>query len=426
MIMNRGYENTRRGRGALAVVAVCGWACFVLTGASAPAAAAGANEEASAELRAVVKIVTDGDATPEADVLMLLGDAAVATEGAHIFMLAGPTAEEGSSGRFVQTWVSRPGEAQLAAFAERFPAADLDGDGKVSVQERDAFLAAMALAAPQQVLERFPHADRNGDGVLDADEAARLVTGALAPAEGMPTIEAIRLSKEHGESHPAGAHLLLEADSDPETAGDSVKMKVTLREDGDGTQRKEVVVRARPLGSDDARVEKSMEWIDKDGIRRQAQVRSMGPHPQIAPLVLAAQWIPENVAAAPTRDEAAALLAMVERAPLDFFLELNPAADLDGDGVLTAQERDEYLAKQMAEMRARLLERHPEADADGDGVLTQEEMKAYFARRRGMDGVFEMLDDEGGVRILKLRRNGAEASGSIRIEMEVVKPDEEE
>lgn len=70
----------------------------------------------------------------------------------------------------VARYVPLAGETPLRVFQERHPEADTDGDGKVTVAERDAFMEAKMAQVRQEILAKHPSADLDGDGVLSVDE----------------------------------------------------------------------------------------------------------------------------------------------------------------------------------------------------------------------------------------------------------------
>ncbi|MFO0839771.1 MAG: M56 family metallopeptidase [Phycisphaerae bacterium] len=70
----------------------------------------------------------------------------------------------------VAKMVSLVSDAPLAAFLEQNPKADTNGDGKLTAEERSAFLKEKMTAMHRRLLEKFPAADLNGDGELSPDE----------------------------------------------------------------------------------------------------------------------------------------------------------------------------------------------------------------------------------------------------------------
>jgi beta-lactamase regulating signal transducer with metallopeptidase domain len=166
------------------------WTAFVLGGAASARAVEDDKKTQTAEQTVQTIVVTSCEGGADGDVLLR----ALPIDGADPIFLFGPgiagqvgpdcyvfsQSEFSDSGTpRITAFVAHTaiGEAALARFAERYPAADADGDGKVSRAEHDAYLVALALSDPAAVLAQYPKADRNGDGKLDDEEAARLVTG---------------------------------------------------------------------------------------------------------------------------------------------------------------------------------------------------------------------------------------------------------
>jgi|GEM_PF-1661652 len=63
---------------------------------------------------------------------------------------------------------------------ERFPKADVDGDGTLSDAEWTQFASEKRDQILSRVLQRFPDADTDGDGVLGAEELAALKAAQMA------------------------------------------------------------------------------------------------------------------------------------------------------------------------------------------------------------------------------------------------------
>ena len=78
-----------------------------------------------------------------------------------------PATEEGAKDRAVQLY-------NLVAEHE---AADFNGNGELSYLEKDTFLVALAMQAPEAFLAEFPYADRNHSGNLDILEANDVIRG---------------------------------------------------------------------------------------------------------------------------------------------------------------------------------------------------------------------------------------------------------
>lgn len=138
-------------------------------------------------------------------------------------------------------------------------------------------------------------------------------------------------------------------------------------------------------------------------------------------------WLIENIDATPSSADVRRYLPVAEAVPLRVFLEANPKADRNGDGVLTAEERDEYMARHQTAMRSRILEKHPDADANGDGVLTDDEMRTFFQRRLprpNADGdILNVVPPGGGAKRVMIRQVAPSTEGAT-VEVEVLDVDD--
>jgi len=226
----------------------------------------------------------------------------------------------------------------LAKFAEDHPTADADADGQVSQTEHGAYLVALAMSDPKAVLKKYPKADRNEDDALDAIEAARLVQGG---GEERMVLRADRPQ--------AGTRVVVRKEADAKGKSEEKAEKRVMRGGGGAVM----------LG----------------GAGGSMMVGAPG---LVSP---AGKWLLRNVSATPSTSDVARFIPAVKQAPLVAFLERNPDADANGDGKLTAEERDAYLERMRVRFRAKMLERHPEADENGDGVLTEEELRNYWKNR---------------------------------------------
>lgn len=364
MIMDS--KRTRWMRGSRCVPAIAllaAWAAFALSGAKAADEAkpqtAGQKEEGKSDGKEgqtktiVVTKVADSDSDADVDKAIeeALKDlepamrekikAQMAREGgkgmAHRVMLHRTHAGKGGAPRIAMLGVSLD-EPDMAEFAKSHPTADADGDGKVTRQEHDAFVIAVAMTDTAAVLAKYPGADRNKDGQLDANEIARWTL--LGGQQECATFVAA------GEA-PA--------------AGQAVKQ-----------QRMEVnVVRRAKINVNGGKFEMPM------------------PMP---PASAHGKWIVENIKAEPAAAEVARFVSLVEETPRVAFLETHPEADADKDGKLTDDERDQFMHGQMSKW---MLEAHPELDVNKDGVLSHEEMAALHGKG-GMMKVLKVKTRIGG------------------------------
>jgi beta-lactamase regulating signal transducer with metallopeptidase domain len=211
-----------------------------------------------------------------------------------------------------------PTEQQLAEFLTAHPTADANGDGKLSQAERSAYFAALAMHDSTATMQQFPKADTNADGQLSADEAAQLVTGGMF----MRRIEG-----------PRGA-------------------------DGAKVCQEDVII---------ARFDR------RDG--KAAPIEPPGNPEETA------AWLLANVNYAPPATEVAQYVEAVESAPFAAILKRHPEADTDGDGKLSAAEREVFFKTDHQRIDAMLLKHFPEADTNGDGVLSRDEIRAIKGRR---------------------------------------------
>src|SRR5262249_34837711 len=95
----------------------------------------------------------------------------------------------------------------------------------------------------------------------------------------------------------------------------------------------------------------------------------------------AATWLLDNINVEPSANEVAQMVIVVEQAPLAMILKEHPEADTNGDGKLSAEEHEAFMAKEHEHMSAMLLKHFPEADTNGDGVLSDEEIRAIKGHR---------------------------------------------
>lgn len=428
MILDTHASRSRHpGRAGLAGAALLGWSALSLTGATAPTDPPAANAPQSAGGGTVVARSLSEECGPP-DFLWLMGPdcppEAAGNKACHFF-IATDDSQNGESDHFAALWVMPPSESQLSEFGAAYPAADLDANGAVTAVERDAYLAAMALASPQAVLTQFPRGDLNGNAALELNEAARLVTAGIMP-------EIRRFERRLGDGELIMQHL--------SELPEAVRAKLHATVSGDGAQKVEVVrvnEQGERQGDGDAKECKVVVCAPKEcesgqtsgrqefqviaggpgaGEGKEIRIQCVGGTPGEPPVVPAV-WISENVSATPTREQAAACVPAVEQAPLDFFLELNPKADANQDGTLTVEERDAFVKYHATRHRQRMLERFPDADANGDGLLTNEELKAFMAARHGDADVMRFEDGDGNVRIMRVRKSDGGAQTDVDVQV---------
>jgi len=238
---------------------------------------------------------------------------------------------------------------KLAEFLTTHPTADANGDGELTKTEFDAYHVALAMSNPAAVLAKFPKADRNEDSRLDASEAARLVSGG---------------------------------------------MFMRQRSAGPATWTAEA-----PAGGAVAAREMHVAMIAHADKR--AMHRAMaGPYNREA-----VQWLQENVLVVPATAAVASYIEAVEQAPFAELLAHKPELDTNGDGKLSAEEHDAFVAEQQKRVHARILQKHPEADTNGDGELTEDEMISLFhkdakVRVAAPDGLQVEGEGSGKVRVM--------------------------
>lgn len=269
-----------------------------------------------------------------------------------------------------------------------FPEVDRDGDAVLSSAEAARWVTGTNFTGPQAhavFLPESPAADglpkpmvvvaRAGDAVeaestfvwnmsTDAmdESAAFAVTGDGAAPRVMTW------SSADGNGAEAKIELLPNAD---------VQNVIIRRNDGlDGGQSGMLVkvVPQNDAAEGEIKLKVEMEGIGDDAIPQPAiiRMRANGAAPTelqmfegiaggcLKPELLQTRvsvtgWLDENVAFSPTSAEIAACLVEVENAPRALFLELNPDADADGDGVLTDDEKQEFLDVRMSELHNKLM-----------------------------------------------------------------------
>lgn len=432
-------RNSRRMLGLAGAGIALGWAGFVLTGAGAAQDKPAAPQETQ---DAQIEIV-EMEGVPQEGVFILqgadAGEDAVhfnikldggahgfadvlfgAPPGGVMFFESEECDGDGAEPRRVllHSVGGLPTKA-LAAFLEQHPSADANADGQLTNVEREAYLVALAMSDPAAVLAKYPKADRNGNGKLEALEAARLVQdGGMEDhlklhkpmparvrtsdaADGQAKVEKdVRVLRFTGTAQEAQA------------AEAPVQVRVAAPEGG-------VAVAGVPLEVRVAAPEGQTATADGAPQRLMLRRHAAGaaqrrPEPAFA-------WLPKNITATPAAADVARYIPVVEEAPLATFLEMNPKADANGDGKLTAAERDAYLERHMSEMRKRVLETHPEVDANGDGLLSDEEMRSFKtqlpAKGRWLGAMHGGAPQEVVGQHLILRAEGPNAEGNVEVKV---------
>ena len=396
VILNDSTRNTRHSFGLAAGALLIGWAGFVLAGAHAETAP-------QKQMQGQTMIVQSADGAELHEHLIFLE-----THGAPLDASPSDTVflrtADGEDGDEMMVWVARTSDKELAAFGEAHPQADLDADGLISKEERDAYLVAVAMSDPLRVLGQFPKSDRDADGALAAREAARLVTVGMLPEPGeLPARMPRGMFFSHdGAEAPADLKARVQRIQDGEPA---VQVFSDMNVQPEDVQIEEVdgrkIVRVQKVSESDGaqqRIEVRVgddgqfdidHRVDRDGATVQDVLIPRDP----------ARWIEQNIAAAPAGATAAVYVPLVRQAPLDAFLELNPKADANGDGVLTAEERDTFVERLHTRMRQRMLERFPQADANGDGLLTDEELRDHMRSRHGA-WISQGAEGEAGAHVI--------------------------
>lgn len=444
VIMDSKFRAVARGGSSIVAASLlCGWGAFTLTGAVAPA------DEIADDQQQTVTV--DVDATSDADGSAIVMIRAIGADGPvetlNETQMLWVDAASGASGIPHSTFVHAQRELSpesLASFLESNPDADADADGILTQDEHDAFVVALAMTDPAVVLTEFPDADVNADGLLDASEAAQLVTGqplnvqklldgagvfgpqktgdgnVFIMGQGAHMLKTIELKDADGQDIDTGVRVFkIRTDStgalpngDPATNTEVRVMKIRR---GDGDVEIEATLNGQPIdvngdgemvieteieddGAGPTIITKRLELSTEDGATWTDDSGNTMPVPADAMFIgknSPSLWIVNNVPGDVTRDAVAEQLGAVRSAPLAAFQRLHPEADRDGDGVVSAAERDEYVDIRQSEMRARFLEHHPEADLDGDGILTNDEFHTHM-RENILNQHLNLLHDADG------------------------------
>ncbi|HWL94044.1 MAG TPA: M56 family metallopeptidase, partial [Phycisphaerae bacterium] len=167
------YKSHARKLGVGALVVVAGWAVFALSGSSAVDAAVAPADPAapsSGEAKVIVtKVAQAGDGEMEVRVIQLDGgdmkvkvlgagadtDVTLPMEQIKARAMAFVAAEGGPECVMAGSF-ARVDEETLAQFKNDHPAADLNANGELASNERDAYLTALATLAPVAVMNQYP------------------------------------------------------------------------------------------------------------------------------------------------------------------------------------------------------------------------------------------------------------------------------
>ncbi len=271
-------------------------------------------------------------------------------------------------------------------FIEQAPAADVDGDGKISREEYTAYHIAIALKNPQAVLEKYPAADRNKDGELDAIEAARLI--ARPPMPPM-MFQAHAAPGEPGAAIAVAGRPIRVSMKKPDDGSETGEVQVEVNVEGGN---EEVQVETTPEGGQivrrrivhpDGKEDVTVEHTGAGGLSDSKSV-AFAEHKA---LESTADWMRSTIVFQPKSRDVKPHIGALEQAMAVAFLERHPEADADGDGKVSTDERkvaEEKARKssltRMKEMHAKMLEQHPDWDTNKDGELSKEEVRAGMGR----------------------------------------------
>lgn len=198
---------------------------------------------------------------------------------------------------------------------------DLDDNGKISREERTAFLLALALEGSTDVLATFPDADLDKDGRLSVEEAYEFIRGTRV--------------REDNERR-------------------RMKVIAAAREEGIESE-KEIGQRLREAG------------VDRFAAAHQILDRT--------------EWLLKAVPQEPAVDKMSEYMEFVSQGALGEFLKRFPDADSDGDGVLTHEERTAYHTKlEFRELEDAKKELQAAIETAEEGSERLEELKAKLKR----------------------------------------------
>lgn len=241
----------------------------------------------------------------------------------------------------------------------------------------------------------------NDDGELPVVIRENTAMIALHP-DGEENTFVFRADGDDAE-RPAIAEILVEQLRDADLDGDPAAIKLQVQSIADALVEDGSTVRVEAIADGDLNV----ECLDDGNVR----IMTSGMCPSH---VAATAWLEENVDAAVSAEEIAELIATVEDAPNGLFLELNPAADANGDGVLTAEEKHAFLDGRMAELHNKILGKLHNIPAAAHGVL-RERLHAVLS-----DAKSATATADGGTTRM---RTVVIEDGQVKINGEVVDPD---
>ncbi|MBW7907052.1 MAG: hypothetical protein H3C42_15970 [Phycisphaerae bacterium] len=397
VILNSSNTSASRWVGPAVGALLVGWAGFVLTGASAadkPAAQDTSTTEERVQTIVVHASCVDG---VNEDFVVETAALPMPMFGLTPFAFSLPiqVQVEGDGIQGATGAMAIVAHQEPADFAQRFPAADANGDGVVTPEERDAYVIARAMLDPAGVLAQFPHADRDGNGKLSADEAARLVCGAM-----MLHRTALRTRVAASGEVPkirAGTVIVRKlGEGEPEVIinGEPVDVQTVDAEPG--------AIRVRRITRTDAAGGEPVE-LELKGRVNFTTAGGQAPLPPL-PGLPPSTWIIHNTKGEPSAADVAAYVELARETSSRTFLERHPEADLNKDGRVSAEEREAFIERQMATLRQKLLERHPEADLDGDGALSIDEMRQFHMNMAaGLKGKVE-IEAGPGQRVIVVER----------------------
>ena len=198
---------------------------------------------------------------------------------------------------------------------------DLDDNGKISREERTAYLLALAMEGSTDVLATFPDADLDKDGRLSIEEAYEFIRGSRV--------------REDNERR-------------------RMKVIAAAREEGVESE-KEIGQRLREAG------------VDRFAAAHQILDRT--------------EWLLKTVPQEPAVDKMSEYLEFVSQGALAEFLKRFPDADSDGDGVLTQEERTAYHTKlEFRELEGAKKELQAAIERAEEGSERLEELRAKLKR----------------------------------------------
>lgn len=101
------------------------------------------------------------------------------------------------------------------------------------------------------------------------------------------------------------------------------------------------------------------------------------------------EWLLDNMTSEPSAPKVAEYVELISNDERVAFLEKNPEADLDGDGILTAAEREAFQnsrwSRRLAETREQIAEIEAALQQDDLSPGRIKELETKLKRRRGME-----------------------------------------